>query len=60
MKQKLTEVLGRGPIITEDRDNAGPEHLQGGDVGGQDTERTCKSGHVHLFHTGLFEKHLQS
>jgi len=55
----LTEVFSRGAVVIEDRDNAGPEHLQGGYVGRQDTKRTSKCGHVDLFHAGLFEKHLR-
>lgn len=58
--QSLTKVLDGGAIITEYGDNSGPEDLQRGDMGREDTERTRQRGNVHLFHTGLFEKHLRS
>lgn len=60
MKQNLTKVFDRGAVVTEDCDNTGPEHLQGGYVGREDTEHTVKCGHVNLFHTGPVEKHLES
>lgn len=55
----LTKVLGGGAVVTENCDYAGPEDLQGGDVGGEDAERPRERGYVHLFDTGLFEKHLR-
>lgn len=58
--QNLTKIFDRGAIVTDDCDNTGPEHLQSGYVGRKDTERTSECGHVNLFHTGLFEKHLES
>lgn len=59
-KQNLTKVFDSGAVVTEDCDNPGPEHLQGGYVGRKDTERTGKCGHVNLCHTGLLEEHLES
>lgn len=58
-RTNLTKVLGRAAFITVDSDNAGPEHLKGGNVGREDAESAGECGDVHLFHTGLFEKHLQ-
>lgn len=60
LRQNLTKVFSRGAVITEDGDDAGPEHLQGRYVGRKDTERTGQRGHVDLLHAGLFEKHLES
>lgn len=56
---RLTKVFSSGAIIIEDRDDAGPEHLQGGHVGGEDTKCTSKCRHIHLLHAGLFEENLQ-
>lgn len=58
-RTNLTKVLGRGAVITEDGDDAGPEHLKGGNVGREDAESAGECGDVDLFHTGLFEKHLR-
>lgn len=58
-RANLTKVLGRGAVITEDSDDAGPEHLKGGNVGREDAESAGECGDVDLFHTGFFEKHLQ-
>lgn len=55
----LTKVFSRGAVLIEDRDNTGPEHLQGGNVGRKDAKRTCERRDVYLFHTGFFEEHLQ-
>lgn len=55
----LTKVFSRGTIVTEDCDHTRPEHLQGGDMGREDTKRTGKRGHINLLHTGLFEEDLQ-
>lgn len=49
----LTKVFGGGPVITEDCDDPGPEHLQGGHVGREDTKCTSECGHIYLFDTGL-------
>lgn len=58
-RANLTKVLGRGAVITEDSDHARPEHLKGGNVGREDTKGAGECWDVNLFHTGLFEKHLQ-
>lgn len=55
----LTKVFSRGAVLIEDRDNTGPEHLQGGNVGRKDAKRTCERRDVYLFHTGFFEENLQ-
>lgn len=57
--QSLTKVLDGGAVITENCDDSGPEDLQGGDVGREDAKCTRECRYVHLFHTGLFEKHLR-
>lgn len=57
--KSLTKVLGGGAIVTENRDNTGPEDLQGGDVGWEDAEWTRERGYIHLFNTGLFKEHLR-
>lgn len=55
----LTKVLGRGAVVIDDCHDAGPEHLQGGNVGREDAESAGECGDVDLLHTGLLEKHLQ-
>lgn len=57
--QSLTEVLDGGAVIAENRDDTGPEDLQGGDVGRKDAECTRERRHIHLFNTGLLEEHLR-
>lgn len=58
--QNLTKVFDSGTVIIKDCDDTGPEHLQGGYMGRKDAKRASKCGHVDLFHTGLFEIHLES
>lgn len=57
-KPQLTKEFSCGAVIIEHCDHAGPEDLQRGDVGREDTESTSQRGHVNLFHTGLLEVHL--
>jgi hypothetical protein len=56
--QNLTKELRCRAIIVEHGDHSGPENLQRGDMGREDTESTSQRGHVNLFHTGLLEVHL--
>ena len=60
LRRSLTKVFDRWAVVIVDCDHAGPEHLQGGDVGREDTECTGECGHINLLHIGPAEKHLET